>query len=42
MCNGILQNKFVCLICSKNMILSNNNQYADGKIWQCHGNNPTH
>ena len=32
--NDILQNKFICPICSKNMILTNNNLYADGKIWR--------
>lgn len=40
--NGILQNKFICPICSKNMILSNNNSYADGKIWRCRGGIPLH
>ena len=40
--NDNLQNKFICPICSKNMILSNNNLYADGKIWRCRGGIPSH
>ena len=40
--NDILQNKFICPICSKNTILSNNNLYADGKIWRCRRRIPPH
>ena len=40
--NDILQNKFIWAIYSKNMILSNNNLYADGKIWRCRGGIPPH
>ena len=40
--NNVLQNKFVCPKCLKNMSLVNNNLYADGKLWRCRGGISAH
>ena len=40
--NNVLQNKFVCPKCLKNMSLVNNNLYTDGKIWRYRGGIPAH